>query len=97
MSDARRRGGTYGVYDRMGDFVGTVCADAGRALIGGETYLRDAPDREPLSPVVDREALLSLSDDLDGAARDAGDVGPVAEVFRDIARNIREACGEVVE
>ena len=86
MSDARRRGGTYGVYDRMGDFVGTVCADAGRALIGGETYLRDAPDRE---------ALLSLSDDLDGAARDAGDVGPVAEVFRDIARNIREACGEV--
>lgn len=88
MSDARRRGGTYGVYDRMGDFVGTVCADAGRALIGGETYLRDAPDRE---------ALLSLSDDLDGAARDAGDVGPVAEVFRDIARNIREACGEVVE
>lgn len=88
MSDARRRGGTYGVYDRMGDFVGTVCADAGRALIGGETYLRDAPDRG---------ALLSLSDDLDGAARDAGDVGPVAEVFRDIARSIREACGEVVE
>lgn len=88
MSDARRRGGIYGVYDRMGDFVGTVCADAGRAFIGGETYLRDAPDRG---------ALLSLSDDLDGAARDAGDVGPVAEVFRDIARSIREACGEVVE
>lgn len=91
MSDARRRGGTYGVYDRMGDFVGTACADAGRALIGGETYLRDAPDRE---------ALLELADEMDRRQHDVATAATDGVVdawcLREYADLIREACGEAV-
>lgn len=93
MSDARRRGGTYGVYDRMGDFVGTVCVDAGRALIGGETYLRDTPDRE---------ALLALAEEIHGLVENQEirffHVVQVHEsTLATIEARIREACGEVVE
>ena len=45
---------------------------------------------------VDREALLALADDVDGAADDSGGFEPLAGMLRDIARSIREACGEVV-
>lgn len=44
----------------------------------------------------DREALLVLADDVDGAADDSGGFEPLAGMLRDIARCIREACGEVV-
>ena len=42
----------------------------------------------------DRDALLALADDVDGAVKDAGDAWPLADALRDIARRIREACGE---
>lgn len=44
---------------------------------------------------VDRDALLALAEDVDGTADDSGGLEPLAGVFRDIARCIREACGEV--
>lgn len=42
---------------------------------------------------IDRDALLALADDVDGAADDSGDFEPLAGIFRDIARRIREALG----
>ena len=45
---------------------------------------------------VDREALLALAEDVDGAADDSGGFEPLAGMLRDIASRIREACGEVV-
>lgn len=43
---------------------------------------------------IDRDALLALADDVDGAADDSGGFEPLAGMLRDIARCIREACGE---
>ena len=45
-------------------------------------------------PMPDVKALLALADDVDGAADDSGGFEPLAGMFRDIARSIREACGE---
>ena len=45
------------------------------------------------SRAVDRDALLALADDVDGAADDSGGFEPLAGMLRDIARCIREACG----
>lgn len=42
---------------------------------------------------VDRDALLALADDVDGAADDSGGFEPLAGMLRDIARRIREALG----
>lgn len=47
-----------------------------------------------LRPSCDRDALLALADDVDGAADDSGGFEPLAGMLRDIARCIREACGE---
>lgn len=47
-------------------------------------------------PTCDRDALLALAEDVDGAADDSGGFEPLAGMLRDIARRIREACGEVV-
>ena len=44
---------------------------------------------------VDRDALLALADDVDGAADDSGGFEPLADMLRDIARSIREALGVV--
>lgn len=41
----------------------------------------------------DRDALLALADDVDGAADDSGGFEPLAGMLRDIARSIREAVG----
>ena len=49
-----------------------------------------------IEPSCDREALLALAEDVDGAADDSGGFEPLAGMLRDIARRIREACGEVV-
>ena len=52
---------------------------------------------EPRDTVAcDRDALLALAEDVDGAADDSGGFEPLAGMLRDIARSIREACGEVV-
>ena len=56
--------------------------------------LADRMERE-CAPV-DRDALLALADDVDGAADDSGGFEPLAGMLRDIARHIREACGEAV-
>ena len=42
---------------------------------------------------VDRDALLALAEDVDGAADDSGGFEPLAGMLRDIARSIREALG----
>ena len=42
----------------------------------------------------DRERLLELAEDVDGAAEDSGGFEPLAGMLHDIARRIREACGE---
>lgn len=47
-----------------------------------------------LRPSCDRDALLALADDVDGAADDSGGFEPLVGMLRDIARCIREACGE---
>lgn len=44
---------------------------------------------------VDRDALLALAEDVDGAADDSGGFEPLAGMLRDIARRIREALGVV--
>lgn len=44
---------------------------------------------------IDRDALLALAEDVDGAADDSGGFEPLAGMLRDISRRIREACGEV--
>lgn len=44
---------------------------------------------------VDRDALLALADDVDGAADNSGGLEHLAGVFRYIANCIREDCGEV--
>lgn len=47
-----------------------------------------------VSATCDRDALLALADDVDGAVKDAGDAWPLADDLHDIARCIRKACGE---
>ena len=42
---------------------------------------------------IDRDALRAVAEDVDGAADDSGGLEPLAGVFRDIARCIREALG----
>ena len=59
--------------------------------IFARTY--EPADAGPASP--DREALLALAEDVDGAADDSGGFEPLAGMLRDIARSIREALGEV--
>lgn len=54
----------------------------------GQTVRRYVP--EPC----DRERLLELAEDVDGAAEDSGGFEPLAGMLHDIARRIREACGE---
>ena len=46
-----------------------------------------------IEPSRDREALLALAEDVDGAADDSGGFEPLAGMLRDIARCIREALG----
>ena len=46
-----------------------------------------------VKPTCDRDALLALADDVDGAADDSGGFEPLAGMLRDIARCIREALG----
>lgn len=46
-----------------------------------------------LRPSCDRDALLALAEDVDGAADDSGGFEPLAGMLRDIARRIREALG----
>ena len=46
-----------------------------------------------VKPSCDREALLALAEDVDGAADDSGGFEPLAGMLRDIARRIREALG----
>ena len=43
--------------------------------------------------MVDRDALLALAEDVDGAADDSGGFEPLAGMLRDIARRIRKALG----
>lgn len=47
------------------------------------------PECEPLPPIVDRDALLALADEMDGLC------GPWHDCGKHYARRIREACGEV--
>ena len=46
-----------------------------------------------LSGGCNRDALLALAEDVDGAADDSGGFEPLAGMLRDIARRIREALG----
>ena len=50
-------------------------------------------DRPRVYYPVDRDALLALAEDVDGAADDSGGFEPLAGMLRDIARRIREALG----
>ena len=72
--------GGEGAFDRLADLI-----DPGDTSQG----CRD-------TVACDREALLALADDVDGAADDSGGFEPLAGMLRDIARCIREACGEAV-
>ena len=71
------------LFDRLADLIDPDCEE-GRYSVA-----------RTVRPV-DREALLALADDVDGAADDSGGFEPLAGMLRDIARSIREACGEVV-
>lgn len=56
----------------------------------GELFARLA---DLIEPSCDRDALLELAEDVDGAADDSGGFEPLAGMLRDIARRIREALG----
>lgn len=53
----------------------------------------EAPTGSDRGLPCDRDALLGLAEDVDGAADDSGGFEPLAGMFRDIARRIREAVG----
>lgn len=50
-------------------------------------------ESSPSASPIDRDALLELADEMDGAYPDSRDVA--VEYIDDYARRIREACGEV--
>ena len=64
--------------------------------VDGERLEKLAHDAAVELTGIDRDALLGLAEDVDGAADDSGGFEPLAGMLRDIARSIREACGEVV-
>ena len=70
------------------EFCETPCEECHARLLGELADL--------IEPSCDRDALLALAEDVDGAADDSGGFEPLAGMLRDIARRIREACREVV-
>ena len=63
--------------------------------VDGEQLEKLAHDAAVELTGIDRDALLALAEDVDGAADDSGGFEPMAGMLRDIARSIREACGVV--
>ena len=77
------RRGTFGIYDREGDLVGTVCTETGRALIGSAFWQRAD------GGFVDRAKLLDIADDMD--AYSTGTVESALVALREWADEIRSA------
>ena len=89
-------GGTD-VFNRLADLI-----DPGDAIPGEACELAGAGEGEPLPPMVDREALLALADEMDRDGRTQRERQKAGERWfidgldvREYARRIREACGEV--
>lgn len=86
----------YAIINALG-YPDTSREDGGHALY---SLLADLIEPRDMSHgcrdtvACDREALLALADDVDGAADDSGGFEPLAGMLRDIARHIRVACGE---
>lgn len=81
-----------------------VCRYDGRCVIQYDTdfdtcypCIGDGADTcASYEPYADREALLAIADDIDGALDDSACGGVLAWMMRDISGRIREACGEAV-
>lgn len=81
-----------------------VCRYDGRCVIQYDTDFDlclcypcigdDADTCASYEPYVDREALLELADDIDGALDDSACGGALAWMMRDVSGRIRKACGE---
>ena len=82
LPDTSRDDGGHALYSLLADLIDPDCEE------GRYSVARTARP-------IDREALLALADDVDGAADDSGGFEPLAGMLRDIARRIREACGMV--
>lgn len=86
-----------GIWDDYDKFLWHVVADLIEPSCDAAATHTDATATRDVSQCrrsdVDREALLALADDVDGAADDSGGFEPLAGMLRDIARCIREACG----
>lgn len=81
----KERTGTFGIYDREGDLVGTVCTETGRALIGNAFWERAD------GGFIDRARLREIADDMD--VYSTGTVESALVALREWADEIRSALG----
>lgn len=96
MPDTSREDGGHALYAALADLI-----DPGESVPGEVCEIEGTGEGDPLPPIVDRESLLELAEDVTEAAAmatvmDASERAKIlAELLLDIARRIREACGEV--
>ena len=92
LPDTSREDGGHALYAALADLI-----DPGESVPGEVCEIEGTGEGEPLPPIVDREALLELTDKMDRYAslrkRHSMDVDTMA--VRAWVRRIREACGEV--
>lgn len=84
----RLRGAKYGWHSwerALYDALGVDTETAGLDMLDSLADL--------IETSCDRDALLALAEDVDGAAEDSGGFEPLAGMLHDIAHRIREALG----
>ena len=96
LPDTSREDGGHALYAALADLI-----DPGESVPGEVCEIEGTGKGDPLPPIVDRESLLELAEDVTEAAAmatvmDASEGARLfAELLLDIARRIREACEEV--
>ena len=100
LPDTSREDGGHALYAALADLI-----DPGESVPGEVCEIEGTGEGEPLPPIVDREALLAEAKEaekiawyfaLDHDENELRDrLAEAAEDFSDMARRIREACGEV--
>lgn len=81
-------------HDSIEDCVLAICCGVDETKV---LRFRIADVEFVPKPICDRDALLALAEDVDGAADDSGGFEPLAGMLRDISRRIREALGVCCE
>lgn len=96
LPDTSREDGGHALYSALADLI-----DPDESVPGEVCEIEGTGEGDPLPPIVDRESLLELAEDVTEAAAmatvmDASEGAKLlAELLLDIARHIREACEEV--